>query len=698
MDARLGKLSAQNFMFDGIEGTLYAADGPGCLFPDREQEVPTISNAFHGIAIENDLDREKVVGIDPKGDLLGIGSRRRKFGFRQRLQSDRIVGINCPGLIVNQMGLEAVENARRDMALQKPTIGRKDRLVCRRGLHASQQRGQEKKNKDPGTPCSAHSLVLDPYGRPVIRRSQKNLMNPLALCIDEAARQQPEKVAFIDRTTATRRTASYAELHRTIRRSALRLRENGLRPGQRVLLAADNHLDFPAAWFGVAYAGGTIVPAPILSSIRDLVFRLRHAQCDLAIVDREREAVLREAVQVAGRSIKLVRIDELTRPGDEAEPTSVAPGSLGMILYTSGTTGQPKGAGIAQETLLGHTRVIATEGLALGADDSILGALPFTHSFGCRTAMLTTVLCGAQCVLTPRFDAAQSLQIAIEERVSFIPAVPTMFARWGVLPAGPRPERLHTCLAAGSPIADEIVLRAEDRLGAPVRQAYGMTEATLATIDSSPQQRVLGSVGRAASDSEIRVLDKDGGALTAGERGEICIRGGGLMSGYIDDPDGTAQVLRDGWMHTGDIGWVDTDGRLFVVDRIKDMIIRGGNNIYPAEVESVLVEFPGVASAAVVGREHPVHGEEIVAIIEPVAEGILDLAALQQHARDSLARNRLPREWAVVKNLPLGPSRKILKRELREEIHSGSLATTAMPGSGAPNRRPGKQAPADDKK
>ena len=170
------------------------------------------------------------------------------------------------------------------------------------------------------------------------------------------------------------------------------------------------------------------------------------------------------------------------------------------------------------------------------------------------------------------------------------------------------------------------------------------------------------------------------------------------MSGYIDDPDGTAQVLRDGWMHTGDIGWVDTDGRLFVVDRIKDMIIRGGNNIYPAEVESVLVEFPGVAGAAVVGREHPVHGEEIVAIIEPVAEGILDLAALQQHARDSLARNRLPREWAVVKNLPLGPSRKILKRQLREELHSGALVTTAMPGSGAPNRRPGQQAPADNKK
>ena len=231
-----------------------------------------------------------------------------------------------------------------------------------------------------------------------------------------------------------------------------------------------------------------------------------------------------------------------------------------------------------------------------------------------------------------------------------------------------------------------------------MRQAYGMTEATLATIDAPPDDRVLGSVGRPASDSEIRIRDEQGPPLPAGERGEICIRGGGVMSGYLDDDQGTSSVLREGWMHTGDIGWVDLDGRLFVVDRIKDMIIRGGNNIYPAEVEAVLVEFPGVASAAVVGRPHPVHGEEIVAVIEPVAAGDLDLKALQEHARQSLARNRLPREWAVIESLPLGPSRKILKRELRDDIRSGSLPTSPLGDLGPAGRNPGQQDPSHDEK
>ena len=332
-------------------------------------------------------------------------------------------------------------------------------------------------------------------------------MNPLATCIDQAAEQYPEKLAFIDRTTETRRTASYRELRGMVRRSAFQLTKQGLQGGQRVLLVAANQLDFPAAWFGAIYAGATIVPAPILSSSRDLVFRLRHARCDLVIVDREREPLVREAMALTGREISLVAIEDLAGAGPEACPVDVGPNNLGMILYTSGTTGEPKGAGISQETLLGHTRVIAQEGLGLTTDDKILGALPFTHSYGCRTAMLTTIVCGASCILTPRFEAERSLQIAIEEEVSFIPAVPTMFARWGVLPAGPQPQHLHTCLAAGAPLSDEIVLRAEQRLGAPVRQAYGMTEATLATINAPPDDRILGSVGLAASSGGAIVVN-----------------------------------------------------------------------------------------------------------------------------------------------------------------------------------------------
>ena len=215
--------------------------------------------------------------------------------------------------------------------------------------------------------------------------------------------------------------------------------------------------------------------------------------------------------------------------------------------------------------------------------------------------------------LPPRFDAAGSLTIAAEEDVTFIPAVPTMFARWGLLPVGSRrPEHLRLALAAGAPLADEVVHRAEARLGTEIRQAYGMTEATLATINAPPDSRILGSVGRAAPDSAIRIVDETDTEQPAGTRGQILIRGGGVMQGYLDDEAATAEALHGGWMHTGDIGWLDELGRLFVVDRIKDMIIRGGNNIYPAEIEAVLNEPAWVASVAVVGRPHPVHGEEIV--------------------------------------------------------------------------------------
>ncbi|MFP6663329.1 MAG: class I adenylate-forming enzyme family protein [Deltaproteobacteria bacterium] len=502
-------------------------------------------------------------------------------------------------------------------------------------------------------------------------------MNPLAEILENAAKARRDKIAIIDRTEEHRRTATYGELRAAARRIGGHLRELGLRTQDRVLFSAANGIDFPAVFFGVLYGGGTLVPTPVLAAERDIGFRLRHADCAFAIVDADREATTRAAIAASGSHAKLVRVEELntsTATGLDG-PVDVGAGAQGMILYTSGTTGKPKGAAITQETLVDHTRVIGVDALGLDEDDRILGVLPFTHSYGCRTAMLTAFLIGGTCVLPPRFDAAESLAIAAEEGVTFIPAVPTMFARWGVLPVDTaKPERLRLALAAGAPLADEIVHRAEARLGAEIRQAYGMTEATLATINAPSDSRVLGSVGRAAPDCAIRIVDEADVEQPEGIRGQILVRGGGVMQGYLDDETATAEALRGGWMHTGDIGWLDEQGHLFVVDRIKDMIIRGGNNIYPAEIEAVLNELPWVASVAVVGRPHPVHGEEIVAIIETISDAPFDLAELKAHAASAIARNKRPREWAVVEAMPLGPSAKILKRDLRHQIAAGLLA------------------------
>ncbi|MEO2169918.1 MAG: AMP-binding protein, partial [bacterium] len=437
-------------------------------------------------------------------------------------------------------------------------------------------------------------------------------MNPLAEILENATTARGDRIAIIDRTGEQRRTATYRELRAAARCIGAQLCGLGLRKHDRVLFSAANGIDFPTVFFGVLYGGGTLVPTPVLAAQRDIAFRLRHADCAFAIVDAEREAATSAAIAESGSRAKLVRVEALSAstatPLDT--PGDVGAGAQGMILYTSGTTGKPKGAAIAQETLVDHTRVIGVDALGLNQDDRILGVLPFTHSYGCRTAMLTAFLIGGTCVLPPRFDAAGSLTIAAEEGVTFIPAVPTMFARWGLLPVGSRrPEHLRLALAAGAPLADEVVHRAEARLGTEIRQAYGMTEATLATINAPPDSRILGSVGRAAPDSAIRIVDETDTEQPAGTRGQILVRGGGVMQGYLDDEAATAEALRGGWMHTGDIGWLDEQGRLFVVDRIKDMIIRGGENIYPAEIEAVLNEPAWVASVAVVGRPHPVHGE-----------------------------------------------------------------------------------------
>jgi long-chain acyl-CoA synthetase len=283
-------------------------------------------------------------------------------------------------------------------------------------------------------------------------------------------------------------------------------------------------------------------------------------------------------------------------------------------------------------------------------------------------------------VLLPRFDAASALQTMIDEQITWVPAVPTMYAAWGALPKGPRPPRLRWCLAAGSPLADEIARRAEARLGVEVRQAYGMTEATISTLNTPPDERILGCVGRPAPGVEVRIADESGHDVPPGSTGEVLLRGHNLMSGYLDDPVATAEALADGWMHSGDVGRLDTEGRLYVVDRIKDMIIRGGNNVYPSEVEAALASHPRVREVAVVGRPDAYLGEEVVAIVVPAGEAP-SAEELRAWAAARVGAIKVPREYAFVEALPLGPSRKVLKRALREEVAAGRLSTQRPGGA-----------------
>jgi long-chain acyl-CoA synthetase len=491
-------------------------------------------------------------------------------------------------------------------------------------------------------------------------------------------------VGVVLRAASERSEYTYAELDLGARRAAADLRAAGMRAGDRVALLAGNSASFITAWFGIAYAGGTVVPVPILSAVPEVAFRLRHARCRALVFDRERKELAQKAAR-GEPGVERIAMETLgTGAGDApSPPAAVDPGSAAMILYTSGTTGQAKGALISHRTLVEHTAGLAEHALRLGAEDRVMGVLPLTHSYGWRMVPLATFHAGCRCVLVPRFDAAGSLAIMQEEAITWIPAVPTMLAAWAALEEGEPPPHLRWCLSAGSPLADETMHRAERRLCVEIRQGYGMTEATFSTINAPPDRRAIGSVGRPAHGVEVRVVDEEERDVPAGQTGEVLVRGKNLMSGYLDDPDATAEALRGGWMHSGDVGRLDEEGRLYVVDRIKDMIIRGGNNVYPSEVEAAIAEHPAVREVAVVGRPDPYYGEEVVAVVVP-SEATLTLEELRAFASERLARNKVPREWALVDALPLGPSRKVLKRELRDRIADGRLAPTAL----APGNRP----------
>jgi long-chain acyl-CoA synthetase len=228
-------------------------------------------------------------------------------------------------------------------------------------------------------------------------------------------------------------------------------------------------------------------------------------------------------------------------------------------------------------------------------------------------------------------------------------------------------------LCAGAPLADETVRRAEVVLGVELRQGYGMTEATFSTLNAPPDRRVIGSVGKPAWGVELRVVDVEGRDVPCGQTGQVLVRGPNVMTGYLLDEEATNEALSDGWVHSGDVGVLDQEGRLRIVDRTKDLIIRGGYNVYPSEVENALGAHPDVHEVAVVGRPDAFYGEEVVAIIVPRAGATLDAQALHVFLAERVSRTKLPREYAVVSQLPLGASGKIHKRTLRDQLLAGQL-------------------------
>ena len=488
------------------------------------------------------------------------------------------------------------------------------------------------------------------------------------------AQRDPDRIGIVD-TGRDDLAVSYGELDRRAGAVAAGLRERNLRAGDRVAVFMQNGLDFVAAWFGAVYAGCTTLPIPATSTAREIAFRLEHAGCAALISDEGRTEVARQSSERADGRSSVLLAEDLVDSVTEHRPCEVAPSSLAMLLYTSGTTGAAKGVSITHDSLTAHTRALVERTLRLGEDDRVLGTLPVTHSYGIRTTLLVPFCAGACTIFVPRFSPARTLEQCTTHAVTWLPGVPTMFVAWSNEHEQPTPTSLRWCLSAGAPLPEDVRLRAEARLGAPVRQGYGLTEANLTAINAPPDDAVPGSCGRPVDGVEVRIADEDGNALPQGAHGEVLVRGQNVMAGYFGDRLASAHVMRGGWLHTGDIGFLDEEGRLTIADRSKDLILRGGASIYPSEVEDVLSHHPAVRDVAVVGQPDDYYGEVVVAVVA------LDDAAtaedLDTWSRDRLAPYKVPLRYAFVDALPRGASGKTLKRRLRDRLAAGELATEA---------------------
>ena len=464
---------------------------------------------------------------------------------------------------------------------------------------------------------------------------------------------------------------SYGLLNEGSARVAGLLKERGFQPGDRVGIMLPNVPYFAAVYYGVLRAGGVVVPMNVLLKGREVTFYLKDPGAKLVFVWHDFAEGAKQGADEAGAELISVapgEFEKLLGGVDAAHEMADRDGSdTAVILYTSGTTGTPKGAELTHDNLLQNIKVAGPELAQLTEDDVLLGALPLFHSFGQTCTLNASVNAGSCLTMIPRFDPGKALEILERDRVTIFQGVPTMY---GALLNHPERDSFDTsslrlCMSGGAAMPVEVMRGFEEAFGCKVLEGYGLSEtAPVASFNHPDRERKPGSIGTPIRGVEMKVVDEDGKEVPQGEVGEIVIRGHNVMKGYWNRPDATEEAIRDGWFHTGDMAKVDEDGYFFIVDRKKDMIIRGGYNVYPREIEEVLYEHPAIEEAAVVGVPDDSLGEEVGAAVVLKKGEELDADELKAYVKEQVASYKYPRKIWFVDELPKGPTGKILKREI----------------------------------
>jgi long-chain acyl-CoA synthetase len=500
----------------------------------------------------------------------------------------------------------------------------------------------------------------------------------LATILTDTAAEHGDRTAFkLDDVELT-----YSVLEGSSARIAALLKSKGLQPGDRVGLMLPNVPYFPAIYYAILRAGGIVVPMNVLLKGREVKFYLSDSGAKLLFAWHDFGEAAEKGAEEAGAEAILVKPGEFEQLVMEHEPDTGmadrAADDTAVILYTSGTTGTPKGAELTHSNLRENC---AVAGKALGSfthDDVLLGALPLFHSFGQTCTMNCAVSLGCCVTMLPRFDPEKALEIIERDRVTVFQGVPTMYNAMLHAEKADSVDAscLRICNSGGAAIPVELIRGFEDKFGCAILEGYGLSETSpVASFNHPDRERKPGSIGTPIEGVEMQVWDDDGNEVPQGEVGEIVIRGHNVMKGYWERPDATEEAItEDGWFRTGDMAKVDEDGYFFIVDRKKDLIIRGGYNVYPREIEEVLYEHPAIQEAAVLGVPDESLGEEVGAAVVLKKGESLDADEIKSYVKEQVAAYKYPRKVWFEDELPKGPTGKVLKREIEvpEEVAAAS--------------------------
>ena len=471
---------------------------------------------------------------------------------------------------------------------------------------------------------------------------------------------------------------SYTRLDELSAATAGLLRDRGIRPGDRVGIMLPNVPMFAAVYYGVLRAGAVVVPMNPLLKEREVGYYLADSGARLLFAGGAgADQALAGAVRTATDCVPVDGYFEgMLDAGDPVHEVAPRDGAdTAVILYTSGTTGRPKGAELTHANLATNVEVMATELLRLTPDDVVFGGLPLFHSFGQTCGLNAAVSAGACLSLVSRFTPEAALEVLARDRITVFEGVPTMYVALLGTPGSHAYDvsALRVCVSGGAALPVEVLRGFEATFGCVILEGYGLSETSpVASFNHPDRPRKAGSIGTPIRGVRIRLLGPDGSDVAPGEVGEIAISGHNVMKGYWGRPAETAEAIPDGWFRSGDLARVDEDGYFFIVDRKKELIIRGGYNVYPREVEEVLYEHPDVAEAAVVGVPDATLGEEVGAavVLRPGATATAE--EIREHVRAQVAAYKYPRHVWLVDALPKGPTGKVLKRMIKPPVRQES--------------------------